>query len=125
MTNRGLSKYIGNTKKHVILSVFARWLRLLCNIGFAFIFAYLLNELLKGDIRGVGSWGLIAIGLIFIIIVKLAVSRWVAAENSKVVDEVKLNLRKRIYKKILEYGPGYINEISMIEIGRASCRERV
>ena len=73
MTNRGLSKYIGNTKKHVILSVFARWLRLLCNIGFAFIFAYLLNELLKGDIRGVGSWGLIAIGLIFIIAVKLAV----------------------------------------------------
>lgn len=126
MTNRWLSKYIGNTKKHVILSVFARWLRLLCNIGFAFIFAYLLNELLKGDTRGVGSWGLIAIGLIFIIIVKLAVSRWVAAENSKVVDEVKLNLRKRIYKKILEYGPGYINEISTakaIQIGVESVEQ--
>lgn len=110
MINKALAKYIGDTRKHIFFSVFARWVKLICNIGFAFIFAYLLSSLLSGTkiefARG------IALGIVVIAAAKFLLSRRITFENSKVVDEVKLNLRRRIYSKILEYGPGYINEIS-------------
>ena len=110
MINKALAKYIGDTRKHIFFSVFARWVKLICNIGFAFIFAYLLSSLLNGTkiefARG------IALGIVVIAAAKFLLSRRITFENSKVVDEVKLNLRRRIYSKILEYGPGYINEIS-------------
>lgn len=110
MINKALTKYIGDTGRHIFFSVFARWIKLICNIGFAFLFAYLLSSLLSGDeIEYAFTMGA---GILVIMLGKFFVSRWISYENSKVVDEVKLNLRRSVYSKILEYGPGYINEIS-------------
>ena len=71
--NKALAKYIGDTRKHIFFSVFARWVKLICNIGFAFIFAYLLSSLLNGTkiefARG------IALGIVVIAAAKFLLSR--------------------------------------------------
>lgn len=114
MINKELSKYIGKTARHIALGTAARWVRLLCNIAFAFIFAYTSEQfLLKNQIEGVPF--ILGAGML-IVIAKFLLSKWIAFENSKVVDEVKLNLRDSIYRKALEYGASYINHTSTAKL---------
>ncbi len=110
MINSELSKYIGKTSKYIGLGIFARWLRLLCNIGFAFIFAYLLERLISaGEIQNIPA---AVLATLAIACLKYFLAKWIAFENSKVVDEVKLNLRKSVYQKILDFGTSYTDQIS-------------
>ncbi len=124
MINKELSKYIGNTRRHVVLSICARWARLICNIGFAFIFSYLLNSIITG--AEIEAKGLFAVGITAIIGGKILFARIVVFENGKVIDEVKLNLRRSIYKKMLDYGPGYTAHVSTakaIQLGVESVEQ--
>lgn len=111
MINKKLLAYVGKTKKHIINSVIARWLCLLVNIGFAFIFAYMLTGLLSGR-SPEGKYILLIPGIIGILLIRFWATKISASENSKVVDEVKINLRREIYAKIIQMGPAYRNNIS-------------
>ncbi len=119
MVNKRLLNYIGNTGKHIFLAVMARWIRLISNIAFSVIFAYILSAMLTGSELAYGIPA-IAGSLIVILTVRYFSTLWGTKENSRVVDEVKSNLRKTIYEKILSLGPKYINEVptaKVIQIG--------
>lgn len=105
MIEKQLYHFCGETKKYIKQSVFLSCYRLIAGIAFSYLFASLLSDLIE---KKASPNLLLVLGLLLVIILlKQFCTRAIAKKLALLVAEVKGNLRKSIYQKVLRLGISY------------------
>lgn len=105
MIEKQLYRFCGETQKYIKQSIVLSSYRLIAGIAFSFLFAKLLADILQK--RGSIRLGMILLAMGMIIFIKQRCMRKVANKLGFLVSEVKENLRKAIYQKVLRLGISY------------------
>lgn len=114
MVEKNLFQFCGNTKRYIIEAVLINCIRLVANITFSFMFASVLAHFITGVYVFNPKISYILIGLS--LLVRQICIRAVTRKNNLVVYEVKQNLRKAIYSKVLSLGSLYQEKMTTQEI---------
>lgn len=114
MVEKSLFQFCGNTKKYINQAIIINCIRLLANILFSFMFASIVSYFVLGeyvfDLK-------LSIGLVILsLIIRQICIRLASEKNGLVVHEVKHNLRKAIYEKVLSMGTLYQEKLTTQEI---------
>ena len=105
MIDKRLYKFSGNIKKYISITTFLSCVKLIANIFFYFIFAFLLVSLINKDFSF--SYSYIIISILIIVFVRQFSTIKVAHLLGNLVVDVKRNLRKLIFEKTLKLGLAY------------------
>lgn len=105
MIDKRLYKFSGNIKKYISITTFLSCVKLIANIFFYFIFAFLLVSLINKDFSF--SYSYIIISILIIVFVRQFSTIKVAHMLGNLVVDVKRNLRKLIFEKTLKLGLAY------------------
>ena len=105
MIDKRLYNFSGNIKKYISITTFLSCVKLIANIFFYFIFAFLLVSLINKDFSF--SYSHIIISILIIVFVRQFSTIKVAHMLGTLVVDVKRNLRKLIFKKTLKLGLAY------------------
>ena len=105
MIDKRLYNFSGNIKKYISITTFLSCVKLIANIFFYFIFAFLLVSLINKDFSF--SYSHIIISILIIVFVRQFSTIKVAHMLGNLVVDVKRNLRKLIFKKTLKLGLAY------------------
>lgn len=114
MIEKQLFQFCGNTKKYIKLAVVVNCIKLLANISFSLLLAYLLSNILEGN-KDV-PYPMILGGMAVLILIRQTYILEVSKRNQQVVSEVKHNLRKEVYGKVLRLGNTYQETLTTQEI---------
>ena len=105
MIDKRLYNFSGNIKKYISITTFLSCVKLIANIFFYFIFAFLLVSLINKDFSF--SYSYIIISILIIVFVRQFSTIKVAHMLGNLVVDVKKNLRKLIFEKTLKLGLAY------------------
>ena len=105
MIDKRLYNFSGNIKKYISITTFLSCVKLIANIFFYFIFAFLLVSLINKDFSF--SYSHIIISILIIVFVRQFSTIKVAHMLGNLVVDVKRNLRKLIFEKTLKLGLAY------------------
>lgn len=105
MIDKRLYNFSGNIKKYISITTFLSCVKLIANIFFYSIFAFLLVSLINKDFSF--SYSHIIISILIIVFVRQFSTIKVAHMLGNLVVDVKRNLRKLILKKTLKLGLAY------------------
>ncbi|WP_320949202.1 ABC transporter ATP-binding protein/permease [Fusobacterium sp.] len=105
MIDKRLYKFSGNIKKYISITTFLSCIKLIANIFFYFIFAFLLVSLINKDFSF--SYSYIIISILIIVFIRQFSTIKVAHMLGNLVVDVKRNLRKLIFEKTLKLGLAY------------------
>ena len=105
MIDKRLYNFSGNIKKYISITTFLSCVKLIANIFFYFIFAFLLVSLINKDFSF--SYSHIIISILIIVFVRQFSTIKVAHMLGNLVVDVKRNLRKIIFEKTLKLGLAY------------------
>ena len=105
MIDKRLYNFSGNIKKYISITTFLSCVKLIANIFFYFIFAFLLVSLINRDFSF--SYSYIIISILIIVFVRQFSTIKVAHMLGNLVVDVKRNLRKLIFEKPLKLGLAY------------------
>lgn len=117
MIDKRLINQVSNAKKYIGIIIFINWLGLICNIFITFNIAYIF----KGLIAQNYSYALNKFYIIFLFIVLKMLCNFLAGKFAYYTSvEVKQVLREKIYKKLLNIGASYNQNISTSEVVQVS-----
>ena len=105
MIDKRLYNFSGNIKKYISITTFLSCVKLIANIFFYSIFAFLLVNLINKDFSF--SYSHIIISILIIVFVRQFSTIKVAHMLGNLVVDVKRNLRKLILEKTLKLGLAY------------------
>ncbi|WDF25417.1 ABC transporter ATP-binding protein/permease [Fusobacterium nucleatum] len=105
MIDKRLYNFSGNIKKYISITTFLSCIKLVANIFFYSIFAFLLVSLINRDFSF--SYSHIIISILIIVFVRQFSTIKVAHMLGNLVVDVKRNLRKLIFEKTLKLGLAY------------------
>ena len=105
MIDKRLYNFSGNIKKYISITTFLSCIKLIANIFFYSIFAFLLVSLINRDFSF--SYSYIIISILIIVFVRQFSTIKVAHMLGNLVVDVKRNLRKLIFEKTLKLGLAY------------------
>ena len=105
MIDKRLYNFSGNIKKYISITTFLSCVKLIANIFFYFIFAFLLVSLINRDFSF--SYKYIIISILIIVLIRQFSTIKVAHMLGSLVVDVKRNLRKLIFEKTLKLGLAY------------------
>lgn len=105
MIDKRLYNFSGNIKKYISITTFLSCVKLIANIFFYFIFAFLLVSLINKDFSF--SYGYIIISILIIVFVRQFSTIKISHILGNLVVDVKRNLRKLIFEKTLKLGLAY------------------
>ena len=105
MIDKRLYNFSGNIKKYISITTFLSCVKLIANIFFYFIFAFLLVSLINKDFSF--SYSYIIVSILIIVFVRQFSTIKVAHMLGNLVVDVKRNLRKLILEKTLKLGLAY------------------
>ena len=105
MIDKRLYNFSGNIKKYISITTFLSCVKLIANIFFYFIFAFLLVSLINKDFSF--SYSYIIISILIIVFVRQFSTIKISHMLGNLVVDVKRNLRKLIFKKTLKLGLAY------------------
>ena len=105
MIDKRLYNFSGNIKKYISITTFLSCVKLIANIFFYSIFAFLLVSLINKDFSF--SYSHIIISILIIVFVRQFSTIKVAHMLGNLVVDVKRNLRKLILEKTLKLGLAY------------------
>lgn len=105
MIDKRLYKFSGNIKKYISITTFLSCIKLIANIFFYFIFAFLLVSLINKDFSF--SYSYIIISILIIVFVRQFSTIKISHMLGNLVVDVKRNLRKLIFEKTLKLGLAY------------------
>lgn len=106
-------------KKYIIQQVSVQWLGLMLNVGTVFIMAYGISSVWQKTL----TFAELNIGIFMIILLILLrmLTTWLASRYSyKASEDIKVNLRIRLYEKLLALGSGYQRVCSTSELVQLS-----
>ena len=105
MIDKRLYNFSGNIKKYISITTFLSCVKLIANIFFYFIFAFLLVSLINKDFSF--SYSHIIISILIIVFVRQFSTIKISHILGNLVVDVKRNLRKIIFEKTLKLGLAY------------------
>ena len=105
MIDKRLYKFSGNIKKYISITTFLSCVKLIANIFFYFIFAFLLVSLINKDFSF--SYSYIIISILIIVFIRQFSTIKISHMLGNLVVDVKRNLRKIIFEKTLKLGLAY------------------
>ena len=105
MIDKRLYNFSGNIKKYISITTFLSCVKLIANIFFYFIFAFLLVSLINKDFSF--SYSYIIISILIIVFVRQFSTIKISHMLGNLVVDVKRNLRKLIFEKTLKLGLAY------------------
>lgn len=106
-------------KKYIIRQVSVQWLGLMLNVGTVFIMAYGISSVWQKTLT-VAELN-IGIFMIILLILLRMLTTWLASRYSyKASEDIKVNLRIRLYDKLLALGSGYQRVCSTSELVQLS-----
>ena len=105
MIDKRLYNFSGDIKKYISITTFLSCIKLIANIFFYSIFAFLLVSLINRDFSF--SYSYIIISILIIVFVRQFSTIKVAHMLGSLVVDVKRNLRKLIFEKTLKLGLAY------------------
>ena len=105
MIDKRLYNFSGNIRKYISITTFLSCVKLIANIFFYFIFAFLLVSLINKDFSF--SYSYIIISILIIIFVRQFSTIKISHILGNLVVDVKRNLRKIIFEKTLKLGLAY------------------
>lgn len=105
MIDKRLYNFSGNIKKYISITTFLSCVKLIANIFFYFIFAFLLVSLINKDFSF--SYSYIIISILIIVFVRQFSTIKISHILGNLVVDVKRNLRKIIFEKTLKLGLAY------------------
>ena len=105
MIDKRLYNFSGNIKKYISITTFLSCIKLIANIFFYFIFAFLLVSLINKDFSF--SYSYIIISILIIVFVRQFSTIKISHMLGNLVVDVKRNLRKIIFEKTLKLGLAY------------------
>lgn len=105
MIDKRLYNFSGNIKKYISITTFLSCIKLIANIFFYFIFAFLLVSLINKDFSF--SYGYIIISILIIVFIRQFSTIKISHMLGNLVVDVKRNLRKIIFEKTLKLGLAY------------------
>ena len=105
MIDKRLYNFSGNIKKYISITTFLSCVKLIANIFFYFIFAFLLVSLINKDFSF--SYNYIIISILIIVFVRQFSTIKISHMLGNLVVDVKRNLRKLIFEKTLKLGLAY------------------
>lgn len=117
MLNSELLFYVQGTKKNIFFNVFLRWLALLMNIMISLSVALFLNDLYIGKPP---SYGWYFLSVLSFWGIKFLLERRAELFGLQLSEDVKIELRKRFFKKIISIGPSYGQKMSTSKIMQLS-----
>ena len=117
MLNSELLFYVQGTKKNIFFNVFLRWLALLMNIMISLSVALFLNDLYTGKPP---SYGWYFLSVLSFWGIKFLLERRAELFGLQLSEDVKIELRKRFFKKIISIGPSYGQKMSTSKIMQLS-----
>ena len=105
MIDKRLYNFSGNIKKYISITTFLSCVKLIANIFFYFIFAFLLVSLINKDFSF--SYGYIIISILIIVFIRQFSTIKISHMLGNLVVDIKRNLRKIIFEKTLKLGLAY------------------
>ena len=105
MIDKRLYNFSGNIKEYISITTFLSCVKLIANIFFYFIFAFLLVSLINKDFSF--SYSYIIISILIIVFVRQFSTIKISHMLGNLVVDVKRNLRKIIFEKTLKLGLAY------------------
>ena len=105
MIDKRLYNFSGNIKKYISITTFLSCVKLIANIFFYFIFAFLLVNLINRDF--LFSYNYIIISMLIIVFIRQFSTIKVSHMLGNLVVDVKRNLRKIIFEKTLKLSLAY------------------
>ncbi len=105
MIDKRLYNFSGNIKKYISITTFLSCVKLIANIFFYFIFAFLLVSLINKDFSF--SYSYLIISILIIVFVRQFSTIKISHMLGNLVVDVKRNLRKLIFEKTLKLGLAY------------------
>lgn len=115
MIDKKLVSKVEGSMKYVILNVVIQWIALTCNIIMIFMIGNILSDTFYYNVE------FESLMIQIVILIGLILARFIcfiiASKYSyKASENVKLNLREKIYNKLLKLGPSYNEKISTSEV---------
>ncbi len=121
MINKRLIQLVPETKVPMAIKVVVLWVGLVASIVFWWDIATVLGQVYTtGEVPEGSSLAFHGVLLVAMILVKYGCARYAMTMTGDMVSKVKDNLRKKIYEKSLDLGPGYQKHFStskMIQLG--------
>ncbi len=114
MIEKSLFSFCGNTKRYIHQGVIINSIRLFANILFSVCFASLIAGFFFE--MGIMSLNVAILGIAVSLIARHICIKEYAKKSDMLVNEVKINLRNAIYKKVLSIGMGYQEVMTTQEI---------
>lgn len=115
MIDKRLVKEVDNSMKYVLLNVGVQWVSLICNIVIIFSVGNILVSTYNNSIVLSSLYQTMFI-LLILIIIRLFCALLAARFSYHAAENVKLDLRLKIYDKLLKLGPAYSEKISTSEV---------
>lgn len=115
MINKRLIAMVEDAKKPIKQNILLQWLSLISNVAFIFSIANLLQELFFDTVSRETFLVTVAISVIAVLIRYLTTVLGAKA-SFRASENVKLILRDKIYKKLLQLGPSYHQKVSTSEV---------
>lgn len=119
MIDKRLLAESGHAKKYIMKQVLVQWLGLLLNIGIVYTMAELISNVWQQTL----TVSRLNQGSFFILVLLLLrmLSAWLSTHYSyKASEDIKVNLRIRLYQKLLALGSGYRRICSTSELVQLS-----
>lgn len=114
MIEKNLFKFCGNTKKYIYQGVIINSIRLFANILFSVCFTSLITGFFF-DFK-IMLEKMAIVGIVVSLIIRHISIKLYSKKSDMLVNEVKINLRNAIYKKVLSIGMAYQEVMTTQEI---------
>lgn len=119
MVDKRLIKEMNHSFKYVLLSVLVQWFALLCNVAIIFGVAHIIENLLRFSSMESFSMPM------FLMLIALLICRFIlylinAHMGYHASKTIKIDLRSKIYNKLVDLGPSYQDYLSTSEIMQVS-----
>lgn len=113
MIKKRLIALSGDSMKHVKRNVLFQWLGLCSNIVLIFSLAYMMERIFFANTLSVAPLIVLAAGMI---VIRMFCIYKASQESMYASQDIKKNLRTKIYEKLLRLGPSYTEKVATAEV---------
>lgn len=116
MFNKRLIQSVPDAMKSIRFNVLFQWLGMLCSVGCTLLITWFAASAIPGTARP--SWLFILSGLLLLCVLRAVFVRLASREALKSSHTVKTQMRKALFDKAAQIGPGYVQYFPSSEISQ-------
>ena len=118
MIDKELMKLLGGGKKHIVYAVISMIIGLFANLGITLSICRAISLTLEN--ARPEAYGPVAVFALAAILIRYVCTRWTGAQKDRIGREVKKDLRRKTYAKIISLGSKSTEDMSMAGLTQVS-----